>query len=99
MYELGRLLESSKKDIVQLVVHTSLLSVFFVTFALLFFVSLQSLSPCSLFLFCSLSSKHPMERCRISTKTEPGRQLWSKWPIEQSYSTQRSLMRSEKRES
>ena len=23
-----------------------------------------------------------MERCRISTKTEPGRQSWSKWPNE-----------------
>lgn len=82
---------SYKKQIVLLIFHTSFISMFVSPFP--FHISL---SFSFFFLFCSLSSKQPMERCRILTKTEPGRQLWSKWPNEQSYSTQRGLMRSGK---
>ncbi len=75
-----------KKHFVALILQTSFISVFLSPFP--FHISSLSFS---LSLFCSLSSKHPMERCRILTKTEPGRQWWSKWPNEQSYSTQRGL--------
>lgn len=34
-----------------------------------------------------------MERCRISTKTEPGRQSWSKWPNERFTTVQRETER------
>lgn len=37
--------------------------------------SLSGLAP-------SLSSKHPTDHCRILTKIEPGRRLWSKWHTE-----------------
>lgn len=59
-------------------------------------------SPCTFcvshptfFCFISLRSKHPLER-RISTKTEPGRLSWSKWPSERYNSTGRSVTRTGK---